>query len=290
MFDSVLNNPAAARDPFASQEPADYQRQLYQNKAIIGKLEKENQELLQFKRQKEKLEGELQRAFSELDQLRKDKEKTEKLCSTYKKDNEILRGQFGSLQEKVRQQDPLQDDENKQEEIDTLRRQVTKLVDDNKALKASLDELLKKKDDDKKMSTAIKSERKQYQEERLKWDQERTKLLLVKANLEGELRELQSQRLASSKEDPVQIQHRPTKVSWSDQSSRGGYRDQGIEQNKDTDTSGEASRRSHYHSSRQRYSSSPGHRMQSSEEHQPLQRTQSIDEVTMLLILYDVCI
>ena len=276
-------------DPIRSQEPADYKRQIYQCRAIIEKLEKENQELLQFKRQKEKLEGELQRALRELDQLRKDKERAEKLCSTYKKDNEILKGEFGSLKEKIRQQDPLQDDENKQQEINTLRRQVTKLVDDNKALRASLDELLKKKDDDKKMSTAIKSERKQYQEERLKWDKERTKLLLEKANLEGELRELQSQRLASSKEDPIQIQHHPTKVAWSDQSDIGGYRYQGIGENKETGTSGEASRRRHYHSSRQRYSSSSGDHMQSSEEHQPLQRTQSIDEVILLLILYDPC-
>ena len=270
MFDSVLKNTAAARDPFASQEPADYQRQLYQSRAINEKLEKENQELLQFKRQKEKLEGELQRALFELDQLRMDKKKTEILCSTYKRDNEILGGRVGSLQEKVRQQDPLQDDENKQEEIDTLRRQVTKLVDDNKALKASLDELLKKKD-------SIKIERKQYQEERLKWDQEITKLLLEKANLASELRELQSQHLALSKEDPFHIQYRFSKISH------------GKEQNKDSGISGEASR-SHYHSSRQCYSSSPGHHLQSSEEYQPLQRTQSIDEVTMLLILYDVCI
>ena len=282
MHQSVLNNPAAARDPITSQETADYQRQLYQSRAINEKLEKENQDLLQFKRQKDKLESELQRALFELDQLRKDKEKAENLCSTYKRDNEILGGRVGSLQEKIRQQDPLQDDENKQEEIDTLRRQVTKLVDNNKALRSSLDELLKKKDDDIKMSTAIKSERKQYEEERLKWDQERTKLLLEKANLEGELRELQSQHLATSKEDPVPIQHRTTKVSWSDQSDRGGYKYRGMEQNQDTGTSGETRRKSQYHSSRQRYSSS-------SEEHQPLQRTQSIDEVVFLLILYNTC-
>ena len=266
MFDSVLKNPAAARDPFASQELADYQRQLYQSRAINENLEKENQELLQFKRQKEKLEGELLHAVSELDQLRKVKEKAEKLCSLYKRDNKILGDQVSSLQEKVRQQNPLQDDENKQEEIDTLRRQVTKLVDENKVLKASLDELLKKKD-------SIRIERKQYQEERLKWDQEITKLLLEKANLASELRELQSQHLALSKEDPFQIQYRFSKVSH------------GKEQNKDSGISGEAMRRKlsdPFHSLRQNYPSS-GYCMQSLEEHQPLLQTQSIDEVIIII-------
>ena len=236
MHESVLKNPAAARDPITSQETADYQRQLYQSRAINEKLEKENQELLQFKRQKDKLEGELQHALLELDQLRKDKERAEKLCSTYKRDNEILGGRVGSLQ-----------------------------------------------DDEKKMSKAVKSERKQYEEERLKWGQEKTKLLLEKANLERELRELQSQHLATSKEDPVPIQHCTTKVSWSDQFDRGGYRYRGMEQNQDTGTSGETQRKSQYHSSRQHYSSSSGYY---TEEHQSLQQTQSIDEV---VILYNTC-
>ena len=260
----MLQNQTGFNEPFLSQAPADLQRQLTCSRAKITQLEKDKQES----------NVQLRRALSEVEKLRKDKEIAENHYLVYQKDNKLLQNQLDSLK---RHNVSSHDAENFQDEIDRLKEDCQRSETDNKILQEKIQEL---------SSTNIDAERKQYQEERGKWEQQFTIMLLEKAKLERELQELQGQHLSTaSKEDPSKPKGRPKRVWWSDASELRGA------ENEDSGSSGDSAISVDVKilQRERRYSSppTPVYGMSASQSLRPLHRTQSNDEVSFTMKQHD---
>ena len=104
---------------------------------------------------------------------------------TYQKDNKLLQYQLDSLK---RHSVSSHDAESFQDEIDRLRKDCQRSETDNKILRERIQELSSENEKLKIKAANIDDERKQYQEERRKWEQQNTIILLEKAKLERSYR------------------------------------------------------------------------------------------------------
>ena len=269
----MLQNQTGFNDPFLSQTPADLQQQLTSSRAKIQQLEKDKQESNE----------QLKRALNEVEKLRKEKEITENRYLVYQKDNKILQNQLDSLK---RHNVSSHDAENFQDEIDRLKEDCQRSESDNKILQERIQELSSENEKLKIKATDIDAERKQYKEERGKWEQQNTIMLLEKAKLERELQELQGQHLSTaSKEDPSKPKGRPKRVWWSNASELRGAGNEDGGWSGDSAISGDVKKLQQ----EQRYSSppTPVYGMSASQSLRPLHRTQSNDEVSLTMKQHD---
>ena len=271
MFTTVLQNQTGFDDTLLSQGKDDLQRQLTNCRAKIQQLEKDKQEGNE----------QLRRALSEVEKLKKEKEGAESRYFAYQKDNKLLQNQLDSLK---RHNVSSLDAENFQDEIDRLRKDCERSETNNKILRDRIQELSSENTESKefkKKATNIDAERKQYREERRRWEQEKSAILLEKAKLERELQELQGQHLSTvSKEDPSKPKGRPKRVWWSDASElkSAGNEDGGW--SGDSAISGDVKKLQR----ERRYSSppTPVYGMSASQSSKPLHQTQSSDEVSFI--------
>ena len=267
----MLQNQTPFDDPSLSQAAADLQRQLTNCRAKIQQLEKDKQEGNE----------QLRRALSEVEKLKKEKEGAESRYLAYQNDNKLLQNQLDSLK---RHNVSSLDAENFQDEIDRLRKDFQRSETDNKILRDRIQELSSENTESKefkKKATNIEAERKQYQEERRRWEQEKSAILLEKAKLERELQELQGQHLSTvSKEDPSKPKARPKRVWWSDASELKGAGNENGGWSGDSAISGDVKKLQR----ERRYSSppTPAYSMSASRSSKPLHQTQSSDEVSFI--------
>ena len=264
-----MQNQTGFDDPSLSQAAADLQRQLTCSRAKIQQLEKDKQESNE----------QLRRALSEVEKIKKEKEVTENRYLVYQKDNKLLQNQLDSLK---RHSVSSHDAENFQDEIDRLRKECQRSETDNKNLQKKIQELSSENEKLKIKAANIDDERKQYQEERGKWEQQNTIMLLEKAKLERELQELQGQHLSTtSKEDPSKPKGRPKRVWWSDASELRGAGNEEGGWSGDSAISGDVKKQQQ----ERRYSSppTPVYGISASQSLRPLHRTQSNDEVSLTM-------
>ena len=264
----MLQNQTAFDDPSLSQAAADLRRQLTNCKAKIQQLEKDKQESNE----------QLRQALSEVEKLKKEKELAESRYLAYQKDNKLLQNQLDSLK---RHNVSSLDAENFQDEIDRLRKDCQRSETVNKILQERIQELSSENEKLKIKATDIDAERKQYREERGKWEQQNTIMLLEKAKLEKELQELQGQHLSTvSKEDPSKPKARPKRVWWSDASELKGAGNENGGWSGDSAISGDVKKLQR----ERRYSSppTPVYGMSASQSSKPLHQTQSSDEVSFI--------
>ena len=269
----MLQNQTTFDDPSLSQATADLQRQLTCSRAKIQQLEKDNQESNE----------QLRRALIEVEKFKKEKERNENYYLAYQKDNKRLQNELDSLK---RHNVSSQDAENFQDEIDRLRKDCQHSETDNKILRERIQELSSENEKLKIKATEIDAERKQYQEERGKWEQKNTIMLLEKAKLERELQQLQGQHLSTvSKEDPSKPKGQLKRVWWSNASElRGGGNENGGWSG-DSAISGDVKKLQR----ERRYSSppTPVYGMSASQSLKPLHQTQSSDEVSLTVKQHD---
>ena len=265
----MLQNETGFNDPFLSQASVDLQQQLTSSRVKIHQL----------KRDKQESNEQLRRALNEVERFRKEKEVSEDCYLSCQRDNEVLRYQIECLK---RHNVSSHYAKSFQEEIDRLRKECQHSETDNKFLQERIQELSSENEKLKIKAANIDDERKQYQEERGKWEQQHTIVLLEKAKLKRELQELQGQHLSTpSKEDPSKPKGRPKRVCWSDVSELqcAGNEDGGW--SGDSAISGDVK----ILQQERRYSSppTPVYGMSASQSLGPLHRTQSNNEVSLTM-------
>ena len=265
----MLQNETGFNDPFLSQASSDLQQQLTSSRVKIHQL----------KRDKQESNEQLRRALIEVEKFRKEKEVSEDCYLSCQRDNEVLQYKIECLK---RHNVSSHYTKSFQEEIDRLRKECQHSETDNKILQERIQELSLENKKLKIKAANFDDERKQYQEERGKWEQQNTIMLLEKAKLERVLQEVQGQHLSTaSKEDPSKLKGHPKRVCWSDvyELQDAGNEDSGW--SGDSAISGDVKILQQEH----RYSSlpTPVYGMSASQSLRPLHRTQSNDEVSLTM-------